>query len=115
MKIVYIAGPFRADTAWGIEQSVRQAEACALHVAEVGAMPLCPHTNTRFFHGLLTDEFWLVGTLELLRRCDAIYLCPGWERSSGARAEETEARRLNLDVFHNIDDIAEWLTLETFG
>lgn len=109
MKVVYIAGPFRADHAWGIECRVRCAEEAALQVAEIGAMPLCPHTNTRFFHGLLTDEFWLEGTMELLRRCDAVYLVPGWQHSSGTLAELQEAADLGLPVFESRERLRSWI------
>ena len=69
MKIVYFAGPYRADTAWAIEQNVRRVEEQAvLLVEKFGIMPLIPHANTRFFHGLGTDELWLEGTMELMRR-----------------------------------------------
>ena len=62
MKLGYIIGPFRAPTAWEIEQNVRNAERLGLEVAKLGAFPIIPHAITRFFHGLLSDEFWLEGT-----------------------------------------------------
>lgn len=99
MQIVYIAGPFRAVTAWEIENNVRRAEEVGFLVAQAGAMPLIPHANTRFFHGHQTEQFWLDGTLELLRRCDALMLLPTWAQSSGARGEKAEAERLGLPVF----------------
>jgi hypothetical protein len=99
IKIIYIAGPFSAPTAWGIEQNVRRAESIAAEVVKLGAMPLCPHANTRFFHGFASDEFFIEGTMELLRRCDAVALTPDWRCSQGARGEEIEARRLGLPVF----------------
>jgi hypothetical protein len=104
VKVIYLAGPFRGPTAWAIECNVRNAETWALEVARAGAMPLCPHTNTRFFHGEGDDRLWLDGTMELLRRCDAIVLVPGWGLSSGARAERDEAERLGLPVF----EVSEW-------
>jgi len=113
MQLVYIAGPFRAATAWEIEQNVRRAEELALEVARAGAMPVCPHTNTRFFHGQCTDEFWLAGTLELLRRCDAVVAAYGWERSSGSRAEIETAFKLGTPVFlaaTSMDSFKEWVT-----
>ncbi len=99
MKVVYVAGPFRGPTAWAIESNIRRAEEVGLEVARLGAMPIIPHSNTRYFHGEGEDQFWLDGTMELLRRCDAIVLCPGWERSSGSRGEKAEAERLGFPAF----------------
>lgn len=96
--VLYIAGPFRAANAWLVEQNVRRAEEAALRAAELGWVPLCPHSMTRFFDGTLTDEYWLAATLELLRRCDAILMLPGWQGSAGARAEHAEAVRLGVKV-----------------
>lgn len=110
MKIVYIAGPFRGPHAWAIENNIRRAEELSFAVAAIGAMPLCPHANTRFFHGALPDQFWLDGTLELLRRCDALITTPDWEKSSGARSEVDEAQRLKQPVFHSIGLLGEWLS-----
>lgn len=111
MKVVYIAGRFTAPTAWEIEQNVRRAEALAAEVAQLGAMPLCPHTNSRFFFGLIgtTAEFWYDGTLELLRRCDALILVPGWEGSTGTAAEREEAWRLKIPQFHYMTALKDWL------
>lgn len=107
MKVIYIAGPFRAATAWRIAENIRDAERFGKVVAELGAMPLIPHANTAHFHGLFTERFWLDGTMELLRRCDAVVLIPGWGHSQGARAERKEAERLGIPVFLVIDDATE--------
>ena len=110
MKVVYVAGPFRGPDAWRIETNIRWAEVYGMEVAQLGAMPLIPHANTRFFHGTLTDAFWLDGTLELLRRSDAVYLVRGWKDSEGAKAEADEARRLGKPVFEHRADLALWLS-----
>lgn len=99
MKVVYIAGAFTAPTAWGIAENVREAERWALRVAEQGAMPLCPHTNTQNFHGELTAEFWYQGTLELLRRCDAALFLPSWTKSNGSLAEHRWCEENSLPFF----------------
>lgn len=109
MKVVYIAGKFRGPDAWVIENHVRRAEEAGFEVARLGAMPLIPHSNTRFFHGALPDQFWLDGTLELLRRCDALLTVEGWEQSQGAREEVEEAKRRDIRVFHSLEDLGPWL------
>ena len=111
MKVVYIAGKFRGKTAWHVARNVRAAEEVGYQVAALGAMPLIPHANTAHFDGTLTAEFWLEGTMELLRRCDAVIMVPGWLDSKGALAERAEAGRLGLPVFDAgmYDDLRDWL------
>jgi hypothetical protein len=108
MFVVYVAGPYRAKDAWAREQNIRRAEEAAFALAEMGAAPLCPHTMTRFFDGTLSDDYWLAVTLELMRRCDAILLLDGWERSAGARAEAAEADG-KLLVFRGLDAVRAYL------
>lgn len=109
MKVVYIAGKFRAPTHWGVVENVRRAEAVALDVWSLGAAALCPHLNTANFDGALPDEAWLSGTMALMERCDAVMLVPGWLDSEGARAERTRALALGLPVFDDLQKLAEWL------
>lgn len=104
MKVVYCAGPFRGETAWDVECNIRKAEELGFWVANKGAMPMIPHTNTRFFDGTLTAEFWLDGTMELMRRCDAVVMTPDWQESGGATREVEEARRLGIPVFDSGND-----------
>lgn len=87
MKVVYVAGPFRARNQWQIAENIRAAERIGFLVAMAGAMPLIPHANTANFHGIGTDEFWLEGTMELLKRCDGAVFLPGWRTSSGSLGE----------------------------
>lgn len=108
MKTVFVAGAYRARTAWGVERNIRKAEQLAFLVAEWGAVPLCPHSMYRYFDKTLSDAFWLEATTELLLRCDAVMLCKEWEQSSGTLAEYARARNEGIPVFHqNRDDRIE--------
>ncbi len=109
LKVVYIAGPFRAATPWLIEQNVRRAEEVSLAVWRLGAAALCPHMNTRHFQDCAPDATWIEGTLELLRRCDAVLVQGDWKASTGTRGEVAEAERLGLPVFHDAAALREWL------
>lgn len=117
MKVIYIAGPYRADTPWRVEKNVREAEEVALQVWLAGAIALCPHSMTRFYNGIGTDEMWLEGTKELLRRSDGVILVDGWKYSEGTLGELEEADKLNLPVFDSIlenvgEEIGYRLSLE---
>ncbi len=109
MRVVYVAGKFTGANSWEVRKNVNAAEALAFQVAELGAMPLCPHTNTANFFGTLDEAFWYAGTLELLRRCDAVIFVPGWEESKGVRAEFKEATARNIPMFSHISGLAHWL------
>lgn len=113
MRIVYIAGKFRGPNTWEVHKNVQEALKVGFDVANFGAMPLIPHSNTHEFDGTLHDQFWLQGTLELLHRCDAVMTVLNWVNSTGARAEVTEATRLGIPVFHDLTKLSSWLGKET--
>ena len=95
MKLVYIAGKYRANTEWGLEQNIRQAEDAAIKLWQQGYVVFCPHKNTAHFGGVCPDSVWLDGDLEILKRCDVIYMLKGWRNSKGATAELELAKKLN--------------------
>lgn len=109
MRIIYIAGPYRGTTPWQVELNIHRARELGAAVASLGGLPVIPQANTAHFDGLAPDQFWLDGTLELMRRCDAVMLTRDWARSSGARAEREEALRLGLPVFEDLGKLTAWL------
>lgn len=109
MKVVYVAGPYRAPTPWGIEQNIRRAEALSLEVWRLGAAAICPHANTRYFQHECADDVWLKGDLAILEKCDAILLTPDWQKSEGAKVEAHHARYLGIPIFTNIEELTEFL------
>ncbi|MHC4643948.1 MAG: DUF4406 domain-containing protein [Planctomycetota bacterium] len=116
MKLIYIAGRFRERIAWELERNVRRAEEAAFRVAELGGFPIIPHANSRYFHGTISDEFWLEGYLELVGRCDAVFLLKSWESSAGAVLEYNEAMRKGLWAFQEehkgYRNLQAWLNRE---
>lgn len=99
MKVVYVAGPYRAPNAWEVERNIRRAETVALELWRMGAAPICPHTNGRFFNGALPDDVFLKGDLALLERCDGVILVKGWETSEGTIGEVLRAKQLGKPMF----------------
>ena len=111
LKVVYIAGPYRADTQWGMHTNIKRAERTALDVWFLGGVALCPHKNTAYFEGAwgIESQVWLDGDLELLSRCDAVYLAPDWEKSEGARAEIKFAKENNIPILYTYDDLQDFI------
>jgi hypothetical protein len=101
IKVIYIAGAFRAKTQWGIMQNVRKAEDASLRFWKLGYAVICPHTMTQHFQNECPDDVWLKGCIELLKRCDAIYLVDGWQNSEGSLAELKVAKELGLIIIGN--------------
>lgn len=111
MKVIYVAGPYRAATREGVELNIQAAKRVGLLVAKLGASPIIPHMNTAHLDAVdpsIGDEYWLAATMELMRRCDAVVLVPGWENSEGTLAEIDEAHRLGLKVFATMHAFHRW-------
>src|SRR5258708_35264365 len=75
----------------------------------LGGMPVVPHANTSHYDGIGDDQFWLDGTMQLLRRCDAMVCLENWKASSGARAEHEEAVRRGMPIFYDLAQLDAWL------
>ena len=111
---IYIAGKYRAKTKYQIEQNIITAWQWSLRlVLECKAWPQCPHLCGQHMEGAADDEFFLEATLEQMRRCDAVFLMPGWELSEGARGEKAEAEKLGIPVFTDFNQLKSWIALNS--
>jgi nucleoside 2-deoxyribosyltransferase len=101
--LIYIAGPFRGKTRLDVVRNCEAVRDLGYEVARLGGYPVIPHMMTADFDGLLTDDFWLDGTMALMKACDAVVLHVRWEQSSGAVAERAMALELGMRVFDTND------------
>jgi len=99
MRVIYIAGPYRAPTEWGLEQNLRHVEDAAIMLWRDGWAVIAPHKNTAHFGGACWDSVWLEGDIEILKRCDAIFMVKGWEKSTGATAELKVAKAQGMEIY----------------
>jgi len=110
MKIAYVAGPYRAPTAAQRQDNIHRARQAAEALWKSGYAVLCPHLNTANMDGLVEDEQFLQGCLEMVRRCDLVWLLPGWRKSEGTVREVVEAEIRGVEV--RFPSIAEEATGE---
>ena len=109
MKVIYLAGPYRAPTEYGVQQNIEAASKIAMEVWRLGAVCICPHKNTAFFGGALPDAVWLEGDLELIRRSDAVLMMEGWTHSGGALQERAYADYPCKPVLFSLAELEDWL------
>ena len=117
MKLIYVAGPYRGATPDRVRMHIESAKMTGLLMAEKGWYPVIPHANTDQFERLeptIPDAFYLDGTLEMMRRCDAVVLCPGHERSSGTQGEIVEAKRLGMHIFYAAHEVPDAEVFDTW-
>ena len=109
MKLIYVAGKYRGETANEIYWNINGAREVAEAILRLcpGWFPVTPHLNTAFMDGLADDEVFLEGDKELLKRCDAVYMMPYWEESEGATAEREFALKNNIPVYETLTELQE--------
>jgi Domain of unknown function (DUF4406) len=117
MKVVYVAGKYSGPTHdarsyTDIERNILFAREYAIKIMALGeVVTLVPHLNS--YHMELdfttSQDFWYKADLELLSRCDAIFMLPNWLDSKGAKIEELYAREHSIPVFYELPILQKWL------
>ena len=104
MKVIYVAGKYTGKTKSEISDNIAKAEEAAIQLWKLGWAVFCPHKNTSHFEiyekvAGITYDTWINGGLELLSRCDAIFLLDDWEESNGSLKEKMDAVEQGIPVF----------------
>lgn len=105
MKLIYVAGPYRANTPSEMLDNIRRAEVVAKSVWRMGHAAICPHLNSAFFDGVASDKNFLAGTMMMLDSCDGLVKVEGWEKSIGTLEEITYAQQADIAVFNDVEEL----------
>jgi len=107
-KICYIAGRISsgARDALEIEQNIFDSVRSATKVLKLGFYPILPAVNNHELGKALgwKHSHYMAMDHEILKRCDAIFMCNGWERSKGAKMEHGWALALGLEILYEEED-----------
>lgn len=96
MKRYYISHPFTGN------EEKNKADADRIRAALKHANPeICFMNPLGMFGNKDTDYCTaLADAMELLSVCDGIIFCPGWEDSTGCRAEKAFAMQQGIEIMH---------------
>lgn len=98
MKVVFIAGPYKAPTIYQTMWNIMEARRIALKYWALGYAVICPHSNSGLFDGGIREEPWYAGDQEFVRRSDIVVAMHGWRNSKGATAEIELAKELGKHI-----------------
>ena len=106
-KLIYVAGPYSGD----IEGNIERAEEVSIQLIRKGFHVITPHKNTagyeRYEDENITYETWMELSLNILSRCDAIYVMNGSHQSKGTQREIEFAKRHNIEIINEKPN--EWV------
>lgn len=100
MKVIYVAGKYRGESEREVFDNIIHARSAALKLWNEGWAVICPHTNCMFMGSQMFNNAFMEGDLEILKRCDAIYLLEGFIESVGAVMELGYAQGIGLEILY---------------
>lgn len=123
MMLIYIAGPYRhVEGGKTVEQNILAARRTGLQVIQLqlNMFPVIPHLNTANMEldaPEIGDEYFLKGTMEMMRKCDAVLLTDwrAYDKSVGTQKEVTDAYYRGIPVFPRVEDLVAWYHMQQSG
>ena len=97
MKLIYVAGRYRAKTWFGKVWNIYKARRAARRLWLEGWACICPHMNTALFD---EDCPYIDGDCVMVARCDAIYMLKGYRSSEGALLELATAKDRGIEIIY---------------
>jgi len=105
--LIYLATPIRPKNGKTLEENVQYAKFLALELWEKGYTVFCPAANSDLPVALadmaVEADRWINGDIEILARCDALVVSPGWESSDGVKGEIAYAEMYGIPTFYYPD------------
>jgi hypothetical protein len=112
LRRVYVAGsitPRGNHSHPGIEfmSNIRKGIRASVDVIQKGYAVFCPFLDYQYLLVLEDDEtlepsHFYESSMAYLEVSDAVLVLPGWENSSGTKAEIERARLLKIPIFFNL-------------
>jgi hypothetical protein len=106
-QIVYISGAYSPymdiyGRVVGTGENVFEARNVTVNLWEKGYTVICPHLNTTFFEDNCKCKYedFINGDIEILKRCDIVFMLNNYRYSKGAMKELKIAKKLKKKIIY---------------
>lgn len=113
--VIYLSGPYRADTKEKTYKNIKAIEDVAEELNKLGIGYFSPHSNSALFTQgdqyflKLADpnahEHFMNVDRRILLTCDAMLVCGDWQTSVGTKEEIEFAARIGIPIFYDFNDL----------
>ena len=95
--LIYVAGAYAGN----VSANIIKAERVSIALIRNGWHVFTPHKNTAGYEKYedIPKSTWLEEDLNILERCDAMYVMDNWRTSPGTEGEIASARQLGIPIF----------------
>lgn len=101
--LVYVAGAYSGS----VTENIARAERVSIDLIRNGWHVITPHKNTsgyeKYENHNITKDTWLEMDINILARCDLMYVLDNWETSDGTKAEMVFASKHLIPIFMEED------------
>lgn len=105
--LIYVAGAYIGLLPEDVMFNIAKAEKASIDLIRNGWHVFTPHKNTagyeRYEDGHITKRTWIDMDLDILERCDCMYVLDNWRRSHGTREEMAFAYHNDIPIFFEED------------
>ena len=102
-ELLYVAGAYHSDLPENIAFNIAKAEKVSIELIRNGWDVFTPHKNTagyeRYEDKNINKRTWIDMDLNILARCDGIFVMDNWRTSAGTKEELKFARDNCIPVY----------------
>lgn len=103
MPLLYVAGAYKSYGVNGVLLNIKKAEMVSIALIRNGWYVFTPHKNTagyeQYHDDVLNKQTWIDMDINILERCDVLYVMDNWKESKGSHAEIAYAAWFGIPTF----------------
>jgi len=88
-----------------LHRNIENARSAAIEGWKRGYYVFCPHLNSGHMGGVVDDSEFLKAGLDMVTKCQAMFMLPGWRLSEGSTKERELAKMLDLPIYYSLDEL----------